>query len=78
MRSGRRPSPEGTRLLFAGAIVLSPMICQDDGPTESRHDKTRWKTRQEKKRQENKIKDAGRDRPKIQNKDKSKNQRVFV
>ena len=41
IRAGRRPSPEGTRLLFAGTI--SPMICPDDGPTEGRHDKTRRK-----------------------------------
>ena len=36
MRSGRRPSPGGTKLLFAGTI--SPMICP-----EGRHDKTRRK-----------------------------------
>ena len=29
MRSGRRPSPEGTRLLFA--VTISPMICPVDG-----------------------------------------------
>ena len=48
LRSGRRPSPEETRLLFAGTI--SPMICPGDGPTEGRHDKTSRKARQEKKR----------------------------
>ena len=47
MRAGRRPSPEGTRLLFAGTI--SPMICLGDGPTEGGHDKTSG-------RQENKTK----------------------
>ena len=30
MRSGSRPSPEGTRLLFAGGTV-SPMMCTADG-----------------------------------------------
>ena len=30
MRSGSRPSPEGTRLLFAGDTV-SPMMCPADG-----------------------------------------------
>ena len=35
MRSGRRPSPEGSRLLFAG--TLSPMICPVDVPAEGRH-----------------------------------------
>ena len=39
MRWGRRPSPEGTRLLLAGTI--SPMTCPGDGPTEAQHDKTR-------------------------------------
>ena len=48
MRSWRRPSPEGTRLLLAGTI--SPVMCSVDGPTEGRHDKTRRKTRKEKKR----------------------------
>ena len=43
--SGRRPSPTGTRLLFAGTI--SPMICPVDGPAEGRHEKTRRKIRQE-------------------------------
>ena len=43
MRSGCRPSPEGTRLLFAGTIGL--MICLGDVPTEGRHDKTRRKAR---------------------------------
>ena len=42
MRSGRRPIPEGTRLLFAGTINL--MICPGDVPTEGRH-KTRRKAR---------------------------------
>ena len=30
MRSGSRPSPEGTRLLLAGDTV-SPMMCPADG-----------------------------------------------
>ena len=30
MRSGSRPSPEGTRLLFAGGTV-SPTMCPADG-----------------------------------------------
>ena len=30
MRSGSRPSPDGTRLLFAGGTV-SPMMCPADG-----------------------------------------------
>ena len=30
MRSGSRPSPDGTRLLFAGDTV-SPMMCPADG-----------------------------------------------
>ena len=47
MRSGRRPSPEGTRMLFAGTITQ--MLCLVDGPKEGRHDKTRLKTRQENK-----------------------------
>ena len=35
MRSGRRPSPEGTRLLFDAAI--SPIMMRPgDGPTEGR------------------------------------------
>ena len=42
MRSGRRPSPEGARLLVAGTI--NPMICPVDGPTKGRHGKTRRKT----------------------------------
>ena len=50
MRSGRRPSPERTGLLFADTI--SPMICPGDGPTEGRHVKTRRKTGKEKKRAE--------------------------
>ena len=45
MHSGRRPSPEETKLLLAGTI--SSMICPGDRPTEGRHDKTRRKTRQE-------------------------------
>ena len=48
MRAGRRPSPEGTRLLFAGTI--SPMICLGDGPTEGRHDQTRRKAGKEKEK----------------------------
>ena len=59
MRSGRRPSPEGTRFLFAG--MVSPMIREVDGPTERQHDKTRRKTRKE----------EGRDRAKKQNKTSS-------
>ena len=43
IRAGRRPSPEGTRLLFSGTI--SPTICLGDGPTEKRHNKTRHKAR---------------------------------
>ena len=54
MRSGRRPSPEGTRSLFAGTI--SPVIYPVDGPTEGRHDKTRRKTRQETKGTETELK----------------------
>ena len=38
MRSGRRPSPEGSRLLFAGTV--SSMLCPGDRPTQG-HDKTR-------------------------------------
>ena len=45
MRSGRRPSPEGARLLFAGPT--STMICPADGPTEGRYKKTRRDTRRE-------------------------------
>ena len=56
MRTGRRPSPEGTRLLSAGTI--SPTLCLGDGPTEGRHDKTRRKKRKKnekkKKRKEKK------------------------
>ena len=60
MRTGRRPSPEGTRLLFAGTI--SPTICLGDGPTEGRHDKTRRKARKrkEKKNEETKRKEKKR------------------
>ena len=47
LESGRRPSPEGTKLLFAGAI--SPMMHPGDGATEGRHDKIRRETRQDKK-----------------------------
>ena len=39
MHSGRRPSTEETRLLFAG--VISRVICPADGPTEKRDDTTR-------------------------------------
>ena len=42
MRPGRRPSPEGTMLLFAGTI--NRMIYSVDGPTEGRHEKIRRKT----------------------------------
>ena len=45
MRSGRKPSPEGTRLPFAGTI--SSMICPVDGPTGGRHKRTRQNTIQE-------------------------------
>ena len=48
MRSGRRPSPEGTRLLFAGTI--SPMMYLSGGPTEGRYDTTRRKARKKKKK----------------------------
>ena len=43
MRLGRPPSPEGTRLMFAGTI--SPMICPGDGPTtqDQTEDKTKKK-----------------------------------
>ena len=53
MLAERRPSPEGTRSLFAGTI--SRTICVGDGPTEGRHDKTRRKARKKrilKKRRE--------------------------
>ena len=45
MHSGRRPIPEGTRLLFA--CTISPTKRPVDGPTERRHEKTR--RRQDKK-----------------------------
>ena len=45
MRSGRRPSPEGPRIMLAGTIT--PMICPVYGPTGGR---PRQKTRQENKR----------------------------
>ena len=48
MRAGRRPSPEGTRMLFAGTI--SPTICLGEGPTEGRHDTTRRKASPKKKK----------------------------
>ena len=48
MRSGHRPSPEGTRLLIAGTI--SPMIYPGDGPTEGRHSKTTRKARKRKEK----------------------------
>ena len=54
MRAGRRPRPEGTRLLFAGTIGST--ICLDDGPTEARQDKTRRKARKIKKKKERKEK----------------------
>ena len=44
MRSGRRPSPEGTRLLFAGTIS-----CPAGGPTDGRHTKTRQEDKSRKK-----------------------------
>ena len=55
-RSGRRPSPEGIRLLFTGTI--SPRIFPVDGPIEGRHNNTRRKTRKEKKRAETELKKA--------------------
>ena len=64
MRAGRRPSPEGTRSLFAGTI--SPTMCLGDGPTEGRHDKTKRKAkkimgeRKEKKKQERKKEEKKR------------------
>ena len=45
MRSGRRSSPEGTRLLFAGTI--SPMTYPYDRLTEGRQYKTTRNTGQE-------------------------------
>ena len=53
MRSGSRPSPEGTRLLFAGGTV-SPMMCPADGQQKDdkkgqTEDKPRWGRRQPKK-----------------------------
>ena len=56
MRAVRRPSPEGTRLLFAGTV--SPMICLRGGPTKGRHDKIRRKAREKKKRNEKRKKRA--------------------
>ena len=35
MRSGSRPSPKGTRLLFAGDTV-SPMMCPADGHSQDK------------------------------------------
>ena len=52
MLAERRPSPEGTRSLFAGTI--SRTICVGDGPTEGRHDKTRRKARKRRTRKEKK------------------------
>ena len=49
MRSGSRPSPDGTRLLFAGDTV-SPMMCPADGQQEK-----------DKKRPDEHIQDEGRD-----------------
>ena len=37
MRSGRRPNPEGTRLLFAGTI--SPRMISADGPIGAKQNK---------------------------------------
>ena len=54
MRAGRRPSPEGTGLLFAGTI--SPMICLGDRPTEGLHDKTRRKARKKQRQKKRKEK----------------------
>ena len=55
MRAGRRPSPEGTRLLFAGKI--GPMICLGDRPTEGRH-KIRQKAIKKKKKKHKQKKRA--------------------
>ena len=54
--SGSRPSPEGTRLLFAGGTV-SPMMCPSDGQQKDdkkgqTEDKPRWGQRQSRKKQE--------------------------
>ena len=48
MRSGRRPCPEGTTLLFVGTI--SPMVCPGSPPTENRHDRNSPKAGEEKGR----------------------------
>ena len=61
MRAGRRPSPEGTRSLFAGTI--SPMICPGDGPTEGRHDKTRRKARKKEKKRKMQRHRARKNKP---------------
>ena len=55
MRSGSRPSPEGTRLLSAGTV--SPMMCPADGQQTvdekgQTEDKPRWGQRQSRKKQE--------------------------
>ena len=56
MRSGRRPIPEGTRLVFAGGTA-SPMMCpsdeQKDDEKGQTDDKRRWGQRQSRKKQEN-------------------------
>ena len=51
MHSGRRPSPEGTKLVFVGTII--PMIRAVDGPTKARHE--RPDGRQDKKRAETEL-----------------------
>ena len=62
MRSGHRPNPEWTRLLFA--CTISPMICPGDGPTSGRQDKARQKTRQEKKtKKQEESRDTGKNPP---------------
>ena len=58
MRAGRRPSPEGTKMMFAGTI--SPTICLRDGQTKERHDNTKRRARKEKKREEKKRKEKKR------------------
>ena len=56
MRSGRRPIPEGTRLVFAGGTA-SPMMCPSDeqkddekGQTDDKQAKMRAETKPKKTR----------------------------
>ena len=58
MRSGSRPSPDGTRLLFAGGTV-SPMMCPADGQQKDKK-KVRRKTSQDEGRDKA---DKNRSRP---------------